>query len=248
MFKFLFSYYRVQIDTASLVLSRYPSLLRRWVLRERHQVLETLCHSNLGLPAALSAVVTKVKRRKVHFEFVIANQLARYWLIPSHPDIKSELDLQGMAGLGFRRQFGEDSAEWKIRISQEPLGEMLAVALPKLLLSQIDQFVSNNGLIVLSIRPEISDLWQAVNARLKEYTWLAFAGSEKIMICGFENSQLKLIRQVSHALLIENAQFEAWIRREAVLSQMNLPKQVLVYSQAKQDKAELELHRTIQLS
>lgn len=70
---------------------------------------------------------------------VLADDLVRLWQVEPPPACSRMGDLEAAAALRFQALFGGSSAEWKIAADWDPLRPFLAAALPRALLSALEQ-------------------------------------------------------------------------------------------------------------
>lgn len=155
-----------------------------------------------ALDALLDALLARIAAgpggRRLRADVVLSDDLVRHWIVAPPVNARSIADCRLAAQGRFLALFGQDIDGWHWDADWRADRPFLASALPKPLLTLLQQRCQAHGLRLAAVSPELVTGWNRWRRRLVAGDWLASACGRRLTLIASDGAGL---RQVGRLLL-----------------------------------------------
>lgn len=125
---------------------------------------------------------------------VLADELTRLWQVVPPQDSARLADLEGAAALRFHALFGESASGWKVSAGWNASRPFLAAALPRPLLTVLEQSAEQQQLALVEIVPHFVAGWNRWQGALKQGAWFGQLRAGVLTLGAVEGGELQAVR------------------------------------------------------
>lgn len=178
-----------------------------------------------AIAGTLRAVLGELDVAGWPVSFVLDDELARMWRVTPPPGAARMADLEAAAGLRFQSLYGETPAAWQLSADWSATQPFFAAAVPRVLLSALQQVAQECKLSIVAIEPRFVNAWNRGRRSLKAGAWFGHVHQQLLTLAATE-ADGKSIRAI-RALAIPHGADPHWLtqtlQREALLLDIEAP-------------------------
>lgn len=125
---------------------------------------------------------------------VLSDQLSRLWQVTPPPGAARMSDLEAAAALRFQSLYGESAANWQIAGAWDVSRPFLAAAMPRLLLSLLNQVATEQRVTLLEIVPQFIAGWNQWRRALAADAWYGLVQGSVLTLGALGGAAVQAVR------------------------------------------------------
>lgn len=205
----------------------------RGVRRRTETVTECALGDELGTAIeraafALRRALTDANIVGVKTSVTLADDWVRLFIVAPPQNTTRRADCNAAAAMRFQALYGESPADWQIDAEWDARQPFLACAMPRSLLTMLQQLAVEYRLPLIAIAPHFVAAWNRWHAKLKASAWFGVAHEHGLTL-GVTHSQ-RLVAVRAAAVPDCGWQDKEWlsehVRREALRLDVPMPTQL----------------------
>lgn len=159
---------------------------------------------------------------------VIADDLARFFMVTPPPNAAGMRDYEAAAGMRFKALYGESPSAWNMAADWNAGKPFLACALPRTLLDAILRAANTHRLTLIEVVPHFVAAWNTWSSALKPDAWFGVLHDDTLNLGAIADEHMMAVKTTrlpthdQHGL----AWLERHIAREALLLGIDAPSRI----------------------
>ena len=145
----------------------------------------------------LDAAIRDAHCSRLPATVVIANELARFFMVTPPHNAAGLQDGRAAAAMRFHALFGEPADAWQLAADWCFDKPFLACALPRILTEAICRVAETHRLTLLEVAPHFVAAWNAWSTRLKPDAWFGVAHGDMLTLGATAHGHLVSVRSTS---------------------------------------------------
>ncbi|TWI65121.1 hypothetical protein IP91_02527 [Pseudoduganella lurida] len=151
-------------------------------------------HGPEALAAALRALLQGRDVAGWPVSIVLADEWCRLWQVTPPPQATRLADIEAACALRFHALYGESPAAWQITADWHAEAPFFAAALPRTLLSLLEQATADHGLHMVAVVPHFVTGWNRWCRALQAGAWFGQLHDGLLTVAAIEGGQLRAVR------------------------------------------------------
>lgn len=175
---------------------------------------------------ALRALLGEQRLAGWPLSIVLDDELTRLWQVTPPAGAARLADIEAAAGLRFHTLYGETPAAWRIAADWNARHPFFAAAVPRTLLTVLEQVAREQQLVIVEILPHFIAAWNRWHRALAPGAWFGVLHDGLLTVAAVDDQRLRAVQ----ALPVPDGADHYWLTqtltRAALLHQMELPAQL----------------------
>lgn len=163
---------------------------------------------------------------------VLADELARLWQVTPPHNAARLADLEGAAALRFQALYGEPASGWKISAGWDAAHPFLAGAVPRQLLTVLEQVAAERHLKLVGIVPQFVAGFNRWQGALKPGAWYGQVQGSVLTLGALDGGRLQAVRAAALPEGADRAWLTRHVAREALRLNLAVPARLQVAGSA----------------
>lgn len=203
-------------------------------LRRRYSVVSDLplTQDETAAPdriaARLDTMLTDGQCRAQTATVILADDLVRFFMVTPPHNVKRLQDCRSAAAMRFQTLYGESAADWHIEADWALQKPFLSCALPRPLLSALQQATNKHRLKLVAVLPQFVAAWNRWRSVIQADAWFGVAHAGNLTLAVIDRHGLHAVRTT--VLASEHRQDERWlpehVKREALRLNVTQPSRI----------------------
>ncbi|MES2321026.1 MAG: hypothetical protein V4633_02060 [Pseudomonadota bacterium] len=165
---------------------------------------------------------------------VLADELARLWQVVPPPGSARMGDLEAAAALRFQTLYGEPAGNWKLAAGWDAARPFLAAAMPRQLLTLLEEGAREQRVDLVEIVPQFVAGWNRWRGAVKAGAWYGLVQGRVLTLGALENNVVTAVRAAAMPDGADAQWLDAHVAREALRLNLPVPDRVAVSGHAPQ--------------
>lgn len=181
---------------------------------------------------AVSTALAQAGKVSGTLQVSVSDDWARYWLVTPPAGLGSLAELRALAANRFEQLFGAAAESWHIEADWHDDRAMLACALPKSLISALNEMSRQSSCTLGSVVPESVRLINGDAGSLGNDNWVCTFGTHSFLALLRAEGKLLAARQFRFDLLPTLPEVLARLETEALRMGMDMPQDIFLLGDA----------------
>ncbi len=201
------------------------------ILRRKTTILAEQTFSSdvlADIATDLRTVLSKVARNKEATTFILSDDWVRLFMVTPPQNATRLQDCRAAADLRFQALYGEPPEDWVLLGDWDVRYPYLACAVPKQLLTILDQIATASGLTLVKIAPQFIAGWNRWHRKLAQNAWFAVVHGKTMTFGMVEQRRLTAVRTATLPSDVDKAWLTECIAQDVLRFGQTVPEQLQI--------------------
>lgn len=183
-------------------------------------------HDQQALGIALRDVLSRLDVKGWPVHVVLADELVRMWQVTPPAQATRLADIEAAAALRFFALYGEAAGGWHISGDWDTRAPFFAAAIPRPLLSMLEQLAKEHGMAIVAVQPQVVAAWNHWRGAIKPGAWFGQVHDGLLAFGIADGGRLRAVRSLPLPAGAAHAWLTQAVQREALLAGVEVPELV----------------------